>query len=725
MPITINPKSPLFWLDGKTFSYGLCADEAGRLMHLYWGAKLPRPLSCDGAARLLASYKGGASFDLREARLPWEAPSRWAGWYGTPSIQAINNNGNDITNMLYTGYELIQGKPPLPGLPATYTETNADASTLIITLKDQLTGLTARLSYTVFEELDTLTRSMELTNNGMSPLQLTHMMSASIPLYSNNYDVIYLNGGWARERHIKREPVGHAITRIESQRGASGHEYNPWVCLAAPNADEFSGECRAMTLVYSGSFLAEARADNGDGTRLTIGLNPETHEWRIEPDASFQTPEAVLTYSAEGLNGLSHRTHELFSRRLCRGFWRDKPRPILINNWEATYFNFDADKIAAIARRAKDIGVEVMVLDDGWFGRRDDDHSSLGDWVEDRRKLPEGLAALAKRINDIGLKFGLWFEPEMISPDSELYRAHPDWCLHGTDRVRTEARNQLILDFSREDVQDYIISSVSAVLENAPISYVKWDMNRNMTEPFTPSRDRALWKETQHRYMLGLYRVLEAIVSRFPEVLFESCSGGGGRFDAGLLYYMPQVWTSDDTDPVERLRIQYGTSTAYPPSSICAHVSASPNHQTGRATSMAMRCDTAFGWNFGFELDLNRLNEADLRTAREAVERVKQLRDALKGAEFTRLASPFDGDIAAWQWLSADGNTLALCVFQPLSRPNPTPRRVYPRRLEVDAEYILAATGEVWHGGELMHIGLDIKPSHDDFASEVYLFQKK
>ncbi|MDR1262238.1 MAG: alpha-galactosidase [Oscillospiraceae bacterium] len=722
MPIVFDETERVFHISGKSFSYCLRLDERGEILNLYWGAPLPR----GGVGYLAESFRDGASFDLRRGRLPLEIPTRGAGWYGTPTVRAINERGDDMTCLRYVSHSITRGKPPLEGLPATYAQDDSEATTLTLTLRDDLTGLEALAEYTVFETLDAMTRSIRLTNGGSSALRLTHMLSASVPFFGGEYDLVHLNGAWARERAVKRETVGQAVLRIESQRGASGHEENPWVCLVGGDTGEFSGEAWAFSLVYSGSFLAEARVNNNGDTRVSIGLNPETCQWRLEPGASFQTPEAVLVYSTDGLNGVSHIYHTLYRTRLCRGVWRDKPRPILINNWEATYFQFNEAKILDIVTRAKAIGVELMVLDDGWFGKRDTDNCSLGDWVVDRKKLPDGVDGLARKVNEAGMLFGLWFEPEMVSPDSDLYRAHPDWCLHAEGRPRTEARRQLILDLSRPDVQDYIVESICATLQRAPIAYVKWDMNRNMTEPFSTSQSPERQFETQHRYMLGLYRVLEAITSRFPNVLFESCSGGGGRFDPGILHYMPQTWTSDDTDPVERLKIQYGTSYAYPPSSICAHVSASPNHQTGRSTSMKMRCDAALGWNFGFELDLGKLDPDDLDVTRDQVERVKELRGFFQTARFTRLQSPFDSQAisdAAWQWVSEDRRKVVLCAFQPVVRPNPAPRRVKLKGLNADNLYREQGGGRVFDGAALMYAGFVPTPAQGDADSQVYIFE--
>lgn len=712
--IDIDKQHQIFHLSSPAFSYVLKVQD-GQLFNLYWGA----PLAHADLAYLLEGFSGGASFELLTQRLPHELPSAGAGWYGEAALQAENTAGDNLTRLQYQDYQLLAEKPALPGLPHVH---QAGAETLLLFLRDPLTGLEAQLSYSIVGE--GLARSMRLTNHGAQPLRLTHMASAAAVVYGHDLEVIHLRGAHARERQLVRTPLGEAAYRIESQRGASGHEENPFLAAAAPEATEHSGSVWSMNLIYSGSFAASCQVGDSQNTTMMIGLNPAVHRWLLASGESFQTPEALLVYSQHGLNGMSHIYHHIYRHCLCKSPWNDRVRPILINNWEATYFNFDEDKILQIAQTAAELGIELFVLDDGWFGARDDDHRSLGDWYVNTRKLPHGLSGIAEKVNALGLQFGLWFEPEMISPDSDLYRAHPDWCLHVPGRARTEARHQLILDLTRPDVQDFIIKMLKDTLSSAPISYVKWDMNRNMTEAFSSYLPAERQMETQHRYMLGLYHILEEITSAFPEILFESCSGGGGRFDAGMLYYMPQTWTSDDTDAIERLGIQYGTSLVYPAAAMGAHISASPNHQVGRLTSMQMRGDVALGGNFGFELDLSRLSEEDLATAKTFVQKVKALRAITQNGEFTRLISPFgSSNYAAWQFLQDD--QLLLCCYRKLSEPNPCPPRVFLRGLDAAAYYTDEA-GHTYSGSALMQAGLPLTffPRRD-FVSYVTLFTKK
>ena len=713
MSIFYDENQKSFYLGAGKASYVLHVDEDGRLLNQHWGARVP-----DGAIQPdLSHYPTLASFDPRTNALPWELPTRGSGWYGEPAVAATNAKGDDMVQLTYVSHAIYMGKNRLPGLPATFARREGDAETLEIELMDRLTGLRVTAVYGVFERTGAITRSLRMKNESGEDIQINGVLSASAPVHGSGYDVIHLKGAWARERHVMRQTQGEGEYRIFSQRGASGHEANPFLALCEKSATEFSGEVWAVSLVYSGSFEALSYVNNTENSRLSIGLNPDVFTWKLEPGETFVSPEAAMVYSPDGLNGMSHAFHRLYSENLMRSKWFERDRPILINNWEATYFNFNEEKILQIARRAKELGVEMLVLDDGWFGKRNTDNCSLGDWVVNPEKLPGGLNGLSDRLHDLGLKFGLWFEPEMISPDSDLYRAHPDWCLHVEGRARVEMRNQLILDLSRREVQDYIIESVSAVLESARIEYVKWDMNRNMTEPFSGAQTPERQKETQHRYMLGLYRVLEEITARFPEILFESCSGGGGRFDPGMLYYMPQTWTSDDSDAVERMFIQYGTSFVYPPCAMGAHVSAVPNHQTGRTTAMQTRGDVALGGNFGFELDLSQLSDADAETVRRLIEREKQVRTLVRTGEFTRLLSPFDHPYAAWQFRARDNSEALVCAYRLMTRPATPHLLLRASGLDESAVY-MDDDGNTCSGAALTRYGLWLHLP-GDFTSKV------
>lgn len=497
----------------------------------------------------------------------------------------------------------------------------------------------------------------------------------------------------------------------------SSHQHNPFAALAKPGTDEHQGEVYGFSLVYSGGFAIEAEVDAFSHTRLGIGLNPFDFSWRLAPGESFQTPEAVMVYSAEGLGGMSRTYHRLYRTRLVRGTFRDKERPILVNNWEATYFNFNADKLVDIAAEGSKLGIELFVLDDGWFGKRDADNSSLGDWTEDLRKLPGGLADVAKRVNDLGMQFGLWVEPEMISPDSDLYRAHPDWCLHVPGRRRTEARWQLVLDLTRAEVRDYVYNALSKIFSSVPIAYVKWDMNRNLTEIGSAELPAERQAETAHRYVLGLYELIDRLTGDFPHILFESCSSGGGRFDPGMLYYMPQTWTSDDTDAAERLKIQYGTSLVYPISAMGAHVSAVPNHQVGRVTPLSFRGDVAMSGNFGYELDLTKFTDEEKELVKQQVANYKEIRSLVQQGNLYRLQSPFEGNETAWMFVSDDQREALVYYFRVMAVPYPARRTLKVRGLNPDLDYTVLDSGEVFGGDRLMQAGLALPDIQRDYVS--------
>ncbi len=709
----------IFTLSGGDVSYVLYVTGEGKLLNLYWGKRLP-----DGAVQPeLSDYPGFASFDLAEYWLPAELPVLGQGWYGTPAVDAVNAQGDHVADLRVRGHRIYPGKKPLPGLPATYTQEEDEAQSLQIDLADPLTGLAVTVQYAVYERIGAIARSMRITNAGQEPVTLRGALAATVPLWGSDYEVLHLKGAWARERNPVRTPLGQGEYSIGSQRGASGHEENPFLALCRKDTGEHTGEVWGLSYVYSGSFWAGASVDNAGNARLSVGMNPQVFQWLLQPGEEFQTPEAVLVYSDSGFNGMSGKYHRLYRTRLARGIWRDRPRPVLINNWEATYFDFNEEKLIRIARDAKELGIELFVLDDGWFGRRNSDNCSLGDWTANPEKLPGGLKGLSERIHGMGMLLGIWMEPEMISPDSDLYRAHPDWCLHVPGRARTEERNQLILDLSRKEVREYVTDAVSAVLREGKVDYLKWDMNRNMTEYFSPALPPERRMETQHRYILGLYEILEHITGHFPEVLFESCSGGGGRFDPGMLYYMPQAWTSDNTDAVSRLGIQYGTSLVYPPSAMGAHVSAVPNHQCQRTTSMQMRGDVALcGGGFGLELDVTALSEEEKDQVRAIVAQAKEFRSLVQQGAFFRLLSPFEGQYAAWQFLGENGRQALLCVYRVLSVPNLPPVRVKMTGLDPAGMYRDGA-GKLYSGAALMQMGFHVRLD-GDFSSRIIPLEK-
>lgn len=658
MPIYYDKASGIFHLQSHQTSYVIQLVR-GMPAHVYFGPQLRQGSNLNDLLYRVerSSFCPNPFPDdktLSLDTLPQEYPQYGTSDFRSPAYQIKLSDGTRISELVYRSHRITAGKPALEGLPAVYTEQENEAETLELVLHDAKAGLSVTLYYTVFEQFSAIARSARLANEAGEALQLERALSASIDLPDARYDALYLSGAWARERHIQRRALAPGVTGINSRRGSSSHQFNPFLALLRPETNERQGEVYGFSLIYSGNFAAEAEVDQFGTTRVSLGINPFDFSWKLEPGEAFQTPEAVLVYSAEGLGGMSRTFHKLYRTRLCRGVHRDLERPILVNNWEATYFDFNADKIEAIAKKGGELGIELFVLDDGWFGKRDSDNSSLGDWFEDRRKLPNGLQDLAERVKRQGLQFGLWFEPEMISPDSDLYRSHPDWCLHVPNHRRTEARDQLILDMSRADVREYLYSRLSEIFTNVPISYIKWDMNRNMTEIGSALSSPERQSETAHRYILGLYELMERLTSEFPHILFESCSGGGGRFDPGMLYYMPQTWTSDDTDGVERLKIQYGTSIVYPVSTMGAHVSAVPNHQVGRKTSLEFRGDVAMSGNFGYELDLTTFTPEEVEIAKAQIASYKEIRGLVQQGDLYRLLSPFEGNETSWMFVSED-----------------------------------------------------------------------
>jgi alpha-galactosidase len=726
MGIHYNSIDQTFHLKAKETSYVMGILRDGYLVHYYWGKRVGEYRHSNRLQFLDRGFSGNP-YDHKDDRtfsldtLPQEYPQYGNTDFRKPAYQIQLENGSTITDLRYRSHTIRKGKPALKGLPSTYVENDDEAETLEITMEDSLIGLKVILSYTVFERFNVITRSVKFINEGTQSLKLLSALSMCVDFREADFDFLHLHGAHVKERHISRQPLRHGIQSIESTRGASSHQHNPFIALLRKETTEDYGEVFAFNFVYSGNFLAQAEVDQFRNTRVTMGINPFDFSWKLEPGEVFQTPEVVMVYSSEGLGEMSRTFHDLYRTRLARGTYRDKERPILVNNWEATYFDFNAEKILEIAKAGRELGIELFVLDDGWFGKRVDDTSSLGDWFVNRKKLPDGLDDLAKKINHLGMEFGLWFEPEMISVDSDLYREHPDWCLHVPDRSRSESRNQLILDFSRDDVCEEITKRVCDILASAPISYVKWDMNRHMTEIGSAALPADRQRETAHRYMLGLYKVMDKITSSFPNVLFESCSGGGGRFDPGILYYMPQTWTSDNTDAVSRLKIQYGTSLVYPIVSMGAHVSAVPNHQVHRVTSMEMRGDVAMSGNLGYELDLTKLTDEEKEIIKKQVSTYKEIRHLIQFGDFYRLQSPFEGNSTAWLFVNNEKSEARVFYFRVLAEPAAPLEVLKLKGLDLSKQYKVVGTDQVYGGDELTYSGLSIPAEiNGDFLSHVW-----
>ena len=726
MAIHFIKAQSVFLLQAGPSTYAIKLSSHGIPLHLYWGPALAPQDNLDGLIRLedrafsptLAAAERGVSLDT----LPQEFPAFGNSDFRQPALEVHQpQTGSRVLDLRYASHRIESGKPAIAGLPATFTENPADAATLTLVLEDKLLGLRVELLYTSFEHHPVVTRSARIVNAGSTPLELRRALSASVDFNSSfsGHQFIQLSGAWARERDTHVSPLHPGVQSIDSRRGTSSHQQNPFFAIAELGADEEHGGVYGFNLVYSGNFLAQVELEQFAMARAQLGINPFDFAWQLAAGDSFQTPEAVLVFSPGGLGGMSRALHYFYRRHLLPVAWRDRPRPILVNNWEATYFNFNADKLEAIATAGAKLGVELFVLDDGWFGKRDDDRSSLGDWVVDRKKLPGGLADLAARIKAKGVEFGLWFEPEMVSPDSDLYRAHPDWCIHVPARARSEGRNQLVLDFSRAEVREEIFQRVAKILRETPITYVKWDMNRHLTEVGSAALPPARQQETAHRYVLGLYEIMGRFTREFPHILFEGCSGGGGRFDPGILSYMPQIWASDNSDAITRLRIQYGTSLAYPLSTIAAHVSAVPNHQVGRVTPFRTRGDVAFTGAFGYELDLGALTVEEKAEVKRQTAFYKQVRPLLLSGDLYRLKSPFHSQEAAWMVVDAGAVEALVTHVTVLAEPNCPHRFLKLRGLDSGKTYRvrLGDTETLASGGVLMHAGLHVPAASADFVS--------
>ncbi|UMY55610.1 MULTISPECIES: alpha-galactosidase [Paenibacillus] len=728
MAIIIDKEKLLFHLQGSNTSYVMQVIRGGYLSHLYWGKKIQ---NYRGSNKIIFMDRGFSPNPDGEDRafsldtIPQEYPSFGNSDFRIPAYQIQLENGSTVTDFRYKEHRVFQGKPKLKGLPSTYAEDDGEVATLEIVLEDPLIDVKVVLSYSLYQKRDVITRSVRFENEGRQQLKLLRALSASVDFRDDEYELITLYGAHNNEKNIARRKIVPGIQMVDSCRGASSPQQAPFMALVRKGTDEEQGEVYAFNLVYSGNFTAQTQVDSYRNTRITMGINPFDFTWLLEPEESFQTPEVVMVYTENGLGGMSRIYHDLYRNRLCRGPFRDKERPILINNWEATYFNFDANKIEQLAKEAQSVGVELFVLDDGWFGKRDDDNTSLGDWVVDRRKLPDGLPDLANRIRNLGMEFGLWFEPEMVSIDSDLYRKHPDWCIHVPDRPYTLGRNQLMLDLSRKEVCEYVIKSVSDILSDVPITYVKWDMNRHMTDVGSAALPPERQRETAHRYILGLYNIMEELTSKFPNVLFESCSSGGGRFDAGMLYYMPQTWTSDNTDAICRLKIQWGTSLVYPPITMGAHVSTVPNHQVGRITPLETRGYVAMAGNLGYELDLTTLTVDEKEVVKKQIALYKEMRSLIQFGNFYRMINPFDENEAAWNFVSEDQTEMAASYFKVLSQPAAAIKTLKFKGLNPDYVYRNVATGELLGGDELMHIGITLARVKQDFLGMFWRFVKE
>lgn len=730
MAIIIDQEQKLITLHTKNTTYQMGVGNYGQLLHLYYGKRLTGDMRY-----LLTYYDRGFSGNPYEAEcdktysmdaLPQEYPCFGNGDFRSPAFILKNADGSYCADLRFVSCEICEGKYRIPGLPAAYDETGTESETLKVYLEDKPSGVQVTLLYGIFAELDIITRAVQITNRGQEAVHIEKAASAVLDFMTGEFDVIHFHGRHGMERILERTPVEHGNQVFGSRRGSSSHQQNPFVMLAGKQTGEDAGECYGCMLLYSGNFKAEAEKDQYEQTRLVMGLSDEMFSWKLEPGETFDTPETAFSYSANGFSTLSWNLHRLIRSHICRSAYRDTKRPVLINNWEATYFDFTEDRLVEIAAKAKECGVELFVLDDGWFGKRSNDYTGLGDWVANKERLPFGIKGLADRIEEMGMKFGLWFEPEMVNKDSDLYRAHPDWILHAPQRASCHGRNQYVLDFSRKEVVDCIYDMMYKILSESKISYIKWDMNRSITECYSVALPADRQGEVFHRYILGVYDLYERLTTAFPQILFESCASGGGRFDPGMLYYAPQGWISDDTDAAERVRIQYGTSMCYPISSMGSHVSVVPNHQLNRITSLHTRANVAYFGTFGYELDLNKLTDEEIAEVKAQIIFMKEYRELIQFGNFYRLKSPFDGNETVWMTVSEDKRKALVFWYRERNVVNAEFTRVRLQGLDPDLIYKNEYNGTENYGDELMNLGLlttDVtagEPTNEDLPCTDY-----
>ena len=701
MAITFNETTRIFTLTTAHTTYQMQADAQGYLLHLYYGARTAGEMDylLNYGDRGFSGNPNSAGNDRTYSldALPQEYPSLGTGDFRNYALNIENADGSQCCNPVYITHEIAAGKYTLKGLPFVRAEEN-EAETLKIILEDPVTKVELHLLYGVLEKEDIITRSVIIKNAGKAPVTVKKAQSACLDFLHGDYDLIKFYGRHAMERNMERMPVSHESTRIGSRRGTSSHQYNPGVILAGKNTNEDSGSCYGMLFVYSGNFLVEAEKDQYDQTRIQMGLTDELFAYPLEAGAEFIAPEVILSYTNKGLSRLSQQYHHCIMNHICQGKYVHANRPVLINSWEAAYFDFTGDTIVELAKEAKALGIDMVVMDDGWFGKRNDDNSSLGDWYVNEEKLGGTLTKLIERVNVEGVKFGIWIEPEMVSEDSDLYREHPEWAITIPGRKPVRSRNQLVLDFSRKEVRDEIFKRICAVLDQGNVEYIKWDMNRSLADIYAPN--------VTYDYVLGVYDFLEKLTNRYPDILIEGCSGGGGRFDAGMLYYTPQIWCSDNTDAINRTRIQYGTSFFYPVAAMGSHVSAVPNHQTGRVTSMHTRGVAAMSGTFGYELNPALLNAKEKAEIRAQLAQYREYQELIREGDYYRLSNPFQDNFAAWMVVSDDRSKALVSVIRLTAEANPPAAYVTLKGMEEDAFYREKTTGKVYPGAALMEAGI-------------------
>ncbi len=723
MAIQYQQENHLFTLNTTHTTYQMKVDSLGFLLHLYYGARVSGSMEY-----LLTYYDRGFSGNPADAgndrtysldALPQEYPQAGAGDYRSAALVIRNADGSEYCDLRYVSHEIKRGKYALEGLPAVYAADD-EAETLEITLEDSAGGVQVRLWYGVLEADDIITRSAVIKNVSSGQIYVEKAASACLDFISGDYDFISFYGRHAMERNFQRTAAAHGCQVIGSRRGTSSHQYNPAVILAEKHATEDTGSCYGMVFVYSGNFMCEVEQDQYGQTRALMGLHSDLFHYPLKKGEAIVIPETILCYSADGFATLSGRYHRCIRKHLCRGKYSHQPRPVLINSWEAAYFDFSGETICRLAREAAELGIDMVVMDDGWFGKRDDDNSGLGDWQVNEQKLGCTLGELVSRVNEVGVKFGIWIEPEMVSEDSDIYRQHPDWAVRIPGRKPVLSRNQLVLDFSREDVRNHVFDQICKVLDQGDIEYVKWDMNRSLTDIYSAEREQG---KVTYDYVLGVYEFLEKLIQRYPDLLIEGCSGGGGRFDAGMLYYTPQIWCSDNTDAVDRLRIQYGTSFFYPASVVGSHVSAVPNHQTGRSVGLHTRGVVAMAGTFGYELDPETLSNGEKEQIKGQIADYKKYEELIREGEYYRLSNPFEDAYAAWLFVSGDRKRALLSVVMQEIHGNMTVSYVRLKGLAPDAVYRDAKTGVEYSGSALMYAGIPMPVQMGEYLAYQMYFE--
>lgn len=725
--ITYNDESRVFVLRTNHSMYQMQVINFDTLVHLYYGANIG---DTEITHRLMFLDRGfsGNPYEAGDDRtfsldvLPQEYSGYGNGDYRINSLEVEHQDGSDAVHLRYESHRMWKGKYSLEGLPCMYGSED-EAETLEITLYDRISNLKVRLLYGVFPELDVITRAVRMENEGENPVKIQRAMSMEMDYPNRHMDFIHFYGRHTMERQMERLPLHHGVQSVESKRGMSSHQHNPFIILCDKKTTEKHGECYGYALAYSGNHRCEIEVDQMEQTRVVMGIHPYHFSYFLNKGDVFETPEVIIAYSSEGLGKLSRIYHDAYRSNLIRSKYVNSPRPVLVNNWEATYFDFNEEKLFNIAKTAKEIGLDMFVLDDGWFGNRNSDYTSLGDWQVNEEKIRGGLPKLVQRINGLGMKFGLWIEPEMISEDSELYRKHPDWILRIPERRMTRSRSQLNLDITRKEVRDHVMEKIFEVLDSCKVDYIKWDMNRSVDNVFSSALPPERQGEVFHRYVLGVYEMMERLVSRYPDLLFENCAGGGGRFDAGMLYYSPQIWCSDNTDAIDRLRIQYGTSFGYPISSMGAHVSVCPNHGTGRTAPFDTRAIVASAGTFGYELDLAKLSDEEKEIAKEHIQEYKEMEMLVLNGDYYRLTNPYrNHEYVLWQFVSKDKKETIVNGVMLRNESNPHIHLVYLEGLEPDRHYKDADTGAVYTGAALMYAGVPLPVGQGDYQPLKFKF---